>query len=283
MRLKTRLHVLRLGLMTVLGLGRRGFFIPYRYAPTVPPPGRRPAYGWLEEFFAGQAANVRAHLAAMEELAGDLGAIGAAAKAPEPRWNQTWFPRLDAAAAYAMVRTRRPARLVEIGSGHSTRFYARAVRDGGLDTRITAIDPMPRADISALGVDTLRMVVQQAGAAPFHDLAPGDVLSIDSSHILMPGTDVDFLQNVILPTLPAGVLVHIHDTFLPDDYPAGWGWRGYNEQQGVAALLQGGGYDLLWSSRYAVTRLAGDLAAGPIAALPHFEAAPESSLWLEKR
>ena len=58
----------------------------------------------------------------------------------------------------------------------------------------------------------------------------------------MPGTDVDFLLNRILPALPAGVLVHVHDVFLPDDYPADWEWRGYNEQLGVAALIQGRGF-----------------------------------------
>ena len=53
----------------------------------------------------------------------------------------------------------------------------------------------------------------------------------------MPGSDVDLLLNRVLPRLPAGVLVHIHDIFLPFDYPPIWGWRAYNEQQGVLPLL----------------------------------------------
>src|SRR5262245_31183128 len=83
-------------------------------------------------------------LSLIEGHARELEAIGPDAP-PAPRWNQDWFPRLDAAAAYAMVRALRPKRIVEVGSGHSTRFLARAVADGGLDTRITAIDPEPRA------------------------------------------------------------------------------------------------------------------------------------------
>ena len=63
---------------------------------------------------------------------------------------------------------------------------------------------------------------------------------------MMPGTDVDFLFNQIFGQLKAGVIIHIHDIFLPDDYPQSWEWRGYNEQLGVAALLQGQGYDVLF-------------------------------------
>jgi hypothetical protein len=54
-----------------------------------------------------------------------------------------------------------------------------------------------------------------------------------SAHILMPGTDVDILFNHVLPGLRRGVLVHVHDIFLPDDYPPEWEWRGYNEQLGL--------------------------------------------------
>ena len=58
----------------------------------------------------------------------------------------------------------------------------------------------------------------------------------------MPGTDVDMLFNHVLPGLKRGVMVHVHDVFLPDDYPPEWEWRGYNEQLGIATLIQGGGY-----------------------------------------
>ena len=160
---------------------------------------------------------------------------------------------------------------------------ARAVRDGGLQTRITAIDPSPRATIGGLGIDVIESTVQEAGTAPFSALAPGDVLSIDSSHVLMPGSDVDFLLGRVLPMLPDGVWVHFHDIFLPDDYPAAWDWRGYNEQLGVLALLLGGGWEVGFSSRYAVTRMAEDLARSPLAALPLPAGAWESGLWLQRR
>ncbi len=272
---------LRFGLATVLGLAKRGFFIPYRYADTLPPPGARPPYRAIEALFDAHRA---AFVALIDGLGGYADAFAAIGPddPPAPRWNQDWFPRLDAAVAYALVRRGAPARIVEVGSGHSTRFMARAVADGGLATRITAIDPAPRAALDGLDVEIIRKPVHEAGAARFADLAAGDVLFIDSSHILMPGSDVDWLFNHLMPTLPAGLRVHIHDVFLPDDYPAGWDWRGYNEQLGVAAMLLAGGYRPLFASHYATTRLAAALAESAVARLPLGAGAYETSLWLEK-
>ena len=181
-----------------------------------------------------------------------------------------------------LVRETRPARIIEVGSGHSTRFVTRAVDDGAFACEVTAIDPQPRAAIEGLGAKILRRTVQDAGTAPFEELAAGDILFIDSSHILMPGTDVDFLFNHVLPLLPSGVLIHIHDIFLPDDYPPEWSWRAYNEQLGAAALLHGGGYRIVWASRYAATRMSDAVASSAAGPLPLLPGAFESSLWLRK-
>jgi predicted O-methyltransferase YrrM len=273
---------LAFGLLTLLGLKKRGFFIPYRYADQVPDGARRLSYRALETLFAAAEPAFAGVLEHIDAHAGALAAIGGE-RPPEPRWNQDWFPRLDGAAAYVLVREVRPRRIVEVGSGHSTRFMARAIRDAGLETEITAIDPAPRADIDGLGVTMIRRTLQEAGTEPFVRLAAGDVLFIDSSHILMPGTDVDILINHVLPALPAGVLIHIHDVFLPDGYPSDWDWRAYNEQLGVAALMQGGSYQLIWSSHYAATRLADAVAASAAGRLELKEGARETSLWMAKR
>lgn len=212
----------------------------------------------------------------IEDLAPALIAIGSDPP-PEPRWTQDWFPRLDAAAAYAIVRMTRPAQIVEVGSGHSTRFLARAVRDGKLATRITAIDPEPRASIAGLDVHPLRQPVQACDARLFAALAPGDILFIDSSHQLKAGSDVEFLLERVLPRLASGVRIHFHDIFLPDDYPAEWAWRRYNEQAAVAALIADG-YTLEFSSH----RASGGVN-GVLARLPLLAGAKETSLWLTKR
>lgn len=214
----------------------------------------------------------------IEDFASELEAIGRdenSAPPPSPRWNQDWFPRLDAAAAYAMVRTCRPRRIVEVGSGHSTRFMARAVADGGLTTRITAIDPEPRASISGLDIEYLRLPVQKTEIELFLQLTEDDILFIDSSHQLKPGSDVEFLFEKIIPILPSGVRVHFHDIFLPDDYPPQWAWRRYNEQDSLKKILNQ--YAVEFSSHQAAKSLSGVLSR-----LPLVPGALESSLWLRK-
>jgi hypothetical protein len=214
----------------------------------------------------------------IEQYAPALESIGSAPP-PSPRWDQDWFPRLDAAAAYAMVRSLRPRRIVEVGSGHSTRFLARAVADGGLDTRITAIDPQPRATIEKLPVEWLRSPVQRVAAFP--PLGENDILFIDSSHQLKPGSDVEFLLKAVLPMLPAGVRVHFHDIFIPDDYPAAWEWRHYNEQAAVASLIESNILQVDFASHALVSR-SPEKIAGVLAQLPLIPGAIESSLWLTK-
>lgn len=273
---------LQLGLPTLLGLDARAFVIPYRYAATLPQAGERPAYAAIEEMFEESRDDFAAVLRVMETFRESLLQIGDA-PAPAPRWQQDWFPRLDGAAAYTMVRTLAPARIVEVGSGHSTRFFARAIADGNLNTKITAIDPAPRAPLEGLGCVHLdRRTVHNAGLEPFAALAAGDILAIDSSHILMPGSDVDLLLNHVLPGLPSGVVVHIHDIFLPDDYPVVWAWRGYNEQLGAAAMLTGGRWQPLFASHFVATRMAEMMEGSVLGRVPLPEGAFESSLWLKK-
>jgi Methyltransferase domain len=269
------------GLLTVLNLARRGFFIPYRYAHRLPGPGARPAYPAAEARLARAEPRFRELLDDLSRYQAALDAIGRDAP-PAPRWTQDWFPRLDAAAAYALVRRERPGRIVEVGSGHSTRFLARAAADEGFACRITAIDPAPRADLSRLEVELVRSAVPAAGDGPFRALQAGDILSIDSSHILMPGSDADHLYGRVLPALPAGVLVQIHDVFLPDDYPAGWDWRGYNEQLAVLQMVLGSDWDVVFASHYVATRMAPAVAASAVGRLPLEPGAFESSLWLRK-
>ncbi len=283
------LRRLGLGLATLSGLARRGWFIPHRYAQSLALPGRNPAYAPIEAIFERAQpaflkilAEIDRHASALEGIAAEAGRP--AKGIPNPRFDQGWFATLDAAAAYAMVRRFLPRRIVEVGSGHSTRFLARALHDAGSDGRILSIDPAPRAAIESLAprVSFDRRTVQQAGDQPFRELQAGDLLFVDSSHILMPGSDCDHLFNRVLPLLPSGTLLHVHDIFLPDDYPEAWGWRNYNEQQGVAPMLAGGGWTPLFASHYARSRLAARVAAGVVARLPRHAAAVDASLWLRK-
>lgn len=265
---------LKLGLPTILGLDPRGWFIPHRYARQLPPPGAQPPYAAIKSLFEQHGAAFTALIDLIDGQANALLGLNGLL-------NQAWFPALDAAAAYTLVRDRKPLHIVEVGSGHSTRILARALCGVG---EILAIDPAPRADIAGLpGVEIVPTTLQNASLDIFDRLRTGDMLFIDSSHILMPGSDVDLLFNRVLPRLPSGVLVHIHDIFLPFDYPAIWGWRNYNEQQGVAPLLTTGAYTPLFSSVWAERELRDRIAESVVANLPQPSSAMATSLWLEKR
>jgi predicted O-methyltransferase YrrM len=276
------LRTLRFGLATVLGFRRQGYFIPHRFADRLPVGEPAGAYPEIGRSFDDRRAAFLEFIAEIDDFAPELEAIGNLPP-PEPRWDQLWFPRLDAAALYTMIRLRRPRRVVEIGSGHSTRFAVRAVRDGGLETSIVTIDPAPRATLPTGNVRNYPVLVHEAPGEVFRALAAGDLLFVDSSHILMPGTDVDYLLNRIWPDLAAGVVVHFHDIVLPDGYPAAWRWRGYNEQLGIATLIASGGAEVVFSSHYAVRNMADDLARTVIGRLPLRPDALETSLWLVKR
>ena len=277
------LRHLRMGLSTILGLAPQGFFIPHRYAGQLTPAARQHPYDHAARLFAAHAGRFAATLSLIDGYADALEAIGGAPP-PAPRWTQDWFPRLDGAVLYGLMRHHRPRRVVEVGSGHSTRFVVQAVRDGAFETSIVAIDPAPRASLATLPVRVIRTTVQDAGREPFAALEAGDFLVIDSSHVLMPGTDVDVLLNRILPALCGGVVIHFHDIFLPDPYPSEWDWRGYNEQQAVAALLCGGErFEPLFASRYVTRFMAERLAQSAVSSLPLPPGAFESSLWLRRR
>lgn len=266
-----------MGLQTVTGLRTQGFFIPYRHAAGAVPPKTYPA---IESQLEAHRPTFEALLQAMAGFGEAL--TGLKGPPPRPRWNQGWFARLDGAAAYSLVRTVKPARIIEIGSGHSTRFMHAAITDGAIGCRMTAIDPQPRADIAALPIEHVRATLQEADPAVFEELGAGDILFVDSSHILMPGSDVDLVLSGLLHRLPPGALVHFHDIFLPDGYPDHWQWRGYNEQQGVAALLAGGGFEPVFASHFVATRMEQALVDHPVGRLPLMDGVPETSFWLRK-
>lgn len=268
-----------LAIATTLGIANRGVFVPHRYARALRPPATYPA---LEPVFAAAEPAMAEVLAAIDRY-GDIVARFDGASPPTPRWGQDWFPGLDGAAAYAIVRAGRPGRILEIGSGHSTRFMVQAATDGETGTEIHCVDPAPRADISGLNLRLRRRTLQDVAPGTLPALAPGDILFIDSSHLALPGSDVDLLFSEMIPALEPGVIVHVHDILLPDGYPEAWRWRAYSEHQVVAAWLAAGGMEPLFSSHYARTRLAARVAESAAGRIPVSDGAHETSLWCIKR
>lgn len=155
----------------------------------------------------------------------------------EPYWEQYWLFGLDAISLYGLIRSRAPSSYVEIGSGFSTMFAARAIRDGGLDTSITSVDPEPRQGVDALCERAIRCPLEDIDVAAFDNLQSGDVVFMDGSHRVFMNSDATVFFLDVIPRLPDGVVVGIHDIFLPFDYPPEWANSFYSEQYLLAAYL----------------------------------------------
>ena len=136
--------------------------------------------------------------------------------------------------------------MIEIGSGYSTLIASQAARANATDghsTQITAIEPNPREFLVNLAGDRWQLTrsrVEDVPLSVFDELAANDILFIDSSHVVRIGGDVVYEFLEIIPRLPPGVIVHIHDIFLPFEYPRDWVMqrrRFWTEQYLLQALL----------------------------------------------
>lgn len=151
----------------------------------------------------------------------------------------------DADVWYGVIRLRKPQLIVEIGSGSSTLVARHAVKQNMADDpryscRHVCIEPYEAPWLESTGVTVFRERVEDVDRALFGELAAGDVLFIDSSHVIRPQGDVVTEYLEILPTLRSGVLVHVHDIFTPRDYPARWIDKSallWNEQYLLEAFL----------------------------------------------
>jgi len=222
-----------------------GYYVNLDYSPSVENAPRyghgRPSNSPLEALIRSQAPGYDRILKTISGYADELARIEVSASDPrEPSWINGMISGLDGATFYALMRDRRPDRYMEIGSGNSTKFVARACREGGLATKVTSIDPHPRAEIDQLCDEVIRKPLEAVDLAVFAGLQAGDILFFDGSHRVFMNSDVAVFFLEILPALPAGVLVGIHDIYLPDDYPADIADRYYSEQYMLAAYLLGG-------------------------------------------
>lgn len=169
--------------------------------------------------------------------------VTGSAAAPGFPLQNAFYSGMDAFVLYALVRERRPKRLVEVGSGFST-HVAHAAMEANGEGRITCIEPHPTPKLLELGsrVEVVRSSVQDAGVEPFAALERGDFCFIDSSHVSKLDSDVNFEVFRILPALRPGVVVHVHDIHLPYEYPQHWvkerRWF-WNEQYLLYAYLLG--------------------------------------------
>ena len=201
----------------------------------------------------------------------------------------TQFSWLDSRALFVLLHAWRPRRIIEVGSGYSSLLIANINRrwfDCGI--HVTCIEPYPRAFLKHRIGGISRLIeekVQRVALEEFAALGAGDILFIDSSHVAKTGSDVNRIYFDVLPALARGVHIHIHDIFLPHDYPQSWAIdenRSWNEQYLVRALLMyTNGFCVEFGSAYAFHTFP-ELVAKALAH-PRGIAYGGGSLWLTKQ
>lgn len=155
----------------------------------------------------------------------------------------------DAEVLYSVVRHFKPKRIIEIGAGQTTLVISEAIRQNRIEEpdrscAFVSIEPYPPDYLNPPPAEVSRMVVEELQRVPraeFEALGDGDLVFIDSSHVARIGSDVVYEYLEILPRLKPGVIVHIHDIFLPYEYPREWFETArffWNEQYVLQALLQ---------------------------------------------
>ena len=199
--------------------------------------------------------------------------------------NNGLFDGTDALVLYCMLRHLRPRRVIEIGSGYSSRLAARAARANG-STDLVCIEPYPDEVLRAGFAGLTSLIPSKVEDVPldlFTELEASDVLFIDSSHVVRIGSDVTYLFLEVLPRLRPGVAVHVHDIFLPFEYPRDWvtgELRFWTEQYLLHAFLAfNSAFRVLFANSYANARYPTELRET-------FPSAPwwgGGSFWMQRR
>ncbi len=183
-------------------------------------------------------------------------------------WNNHFWNNADALVQYGLVRSRQPRRLIEIGAGWSSLLLARALAQNKTPCSVIQIEPHPNRQVFGyLPPDWIhyQCLLQRAPMEVFETLSAGDILFYDGSHCAKVASDVNWFFFRVLPRLKSGVLIHLHDIFLPQEYPEEWIFRRgqtWNEQYVLQAfLMNNNDYKIVIANRYLFIHREKDLDA----------------------
>jgi len=211
----------------------------------------------LDRFLPGISLNENEQLDLLSEMiyANELREMNLSNKPTDVRGfyiDNGSFNSGDAEFLYQFIRGKKPRRVVEIGSGNSTKIAKFALDKNFIETGDKAshvcIEPYEMPWLEGIGVEVVRERVESCPLHIFSNMEAGDLLFIDSSHVIRPQGDVLHEYLVIMPLLKRGVYVHVHDIFTPKDYLNKWvveDVKFWNEQYILEAMISN-------SSRYKV-------------------------------
>lgn len=205
-------------------------------------------------------------------------------------YQNTAFGAGDASIYFAMLLELEPSKIIEIGSGFSS-ACALDTNELFLNNKVefTFIEPYPKLLLSLLKdqdhdhVTIIESCVQDVDLEIFKQLDAGDILFVDSTHIVKTASDVNYEVFEVLPALNSGVIIHIHDMFWPFEYPRQWVFeekRSWNELYAIRALLMyQNEFEILFFNDYC----AKTFDPKEFERYPNFLSNPGGSLWLRKR
>lgn len=153
------------------------------------------------------------------------------------------FEWMDGRMLFYFIKTHKPKKIIEIGSGWSTLLMYNTIKKFNLDTKIICIEPYPNSILLGMQKEGLIELnisnLQDNNLELFSQLEKNDICFIDSSHVVKYNSDCLYYINKIFPILKKNVLIHIHDIFLPFEYPKMWYKEGrfWNEQYFIYAFL----------------------------------------------
>ena len=221
----------RKGLVRAYSLVRRAFdavgiqLVLKTYYSPIPDVRRLPASVWEEpDPMRGILFDLDAQVATLRDLSDGLREFGPQHESHGYIADNPSYPRVDARLLHAMIRRHRPRSVVELGSGHTTRVISQACLANALEghpANFRVIDPYPIAvgdDLPGVS-ERLRLDVQHLPDDTVTALSSGDMLIVDTTHVVKLGSDVNRIVLRLLPLLAPGVFVHFHDIHLPYEYP----------------------------------------------------------------
>lgn len=203
-------------------------------------------------------------------------------------FDNDFYTQNDGIILYSMIRHARPRRIIEIGSGFSSAIMLDTNEFClGHSMELCFIDPYPERLHGLMNETDSRRCrviadqVQSVSLDIYQELQAGDILFVDSSHVVKTGSDLHHILFRVLPALKEGVLIHFHDIFFPFEYPKTWvdAGRNWNENYLLHAfLMHNNSYriklfaDLLYKKHQAV-----------FWEMPLAYNIQGTSLWIEKR
>ncbi len=136
------------------------------------------------------------------------------------------FGVVEADFLHCFIASKRPGKVVQIGSGVSTAVILRAAEEAGFPVEVVAIDPYPTPYLRrAAREGRIRLIAEPAQEVAIEELVAlsdgggeGGLFFVDSTHTVKPGGEVNRIVLEVVPRLRAGTHVHFHDIYFPYDY-----------------------------------------------------------------